>query len=363
MVPGGEPIFPWILFAIPHRPMPDNFRPILLTFLPTLLGWATFFVPVVPGLAQRLSVSVPENRFIKTRRHDFGTVARGARSVHDFQIDNPFDQPLVIADVRSSCGCTRATVPQSTLPPGGRGVIRAEFNTRSFLGPKSATITVVISQPIRTEIQLQVSGNIRGDLVLEPGELVIPRIVQGETTSVSTEIHHAGNPDWKIVDVQSSLGFLVAELKELERRNGAVRYRLTITMQGNFPTGQIRDQLTLVTNDQRESRVPLSFLARVISPLSIAPEEIEFRSADARSGVPIRKRIIMKSDQPFRITKVATNDKRLQVEFGQVPRRTQLVTLTFHTIEGLAVPAEIPIRFETDLGAEYSRTINARISQ
>ena len=112
---------------------------------------------------------------ISSLSHDFGTVARGALTVHFFKLHNTYDKPLIISDVRSSCGCTRASAPKKTIQPGERGVIRAEFNTRSFLGAKSATVTVVISQPVFHEIQLRVSGNIRGDIVMQPGKLELKK--------------------------------------------------------------------------------------------------------------------------------------------------------------------------------------------
>jgi len=106
-------------------------------------------------------ISGRDNDFFPSRKHDFGTVARGSKTIHKFNIQNPFDQPLVISGVRSSCGCTRATIPEKVIAPGGIGFVLAEFNTRSFVGKKSATITVVLAEPTRREIQLRVTGNIR----------------------------------------------------------------------------------------------------------------------------------------------------------------------------------------------------------
>ncbi|MEC9093998.1 MAG: DUF1573 domain-containing protein, partial [Planctomycetota bacterium] len=72
-----------------------------------------------------------KNQYIATRTHDFGTVARGAKAVHRFKIINPHGKPLVIENIRSSCGCTKPSLTTKIIQPGDAGWILAEFNTRS----------------------------------------------------------------------------------------------------------------------------------------------------------------------------------------------------------------------------------------
>lgn len=326
--------------------------PICLPMVAQLLG-LLFFVCGTTCPANNV-----ENReiLIGSHKHDFGTVARGALTVHEFKIKNPYDRPMVISDVRSSCGCTRASAPQKVLKPNQTSVIRAEFNTRSFLGAKSATVTIAISQPVITEIQLRVSGNIRSDIVLQPGALEINNVKPGESKSVTTQIHYAGSSSWKIVDIRSSLGFLAADLKELERRTGSVKYELKITMKGDYPEGMIRDQLTLVTNDSRNRMIPLSFRATVESVLEISPKRIEIES-----GEPSTKRLILKSDQPFRITKIEAGDKRFTFDHRSDSRKTQLVTVRFQPMEGIPFSKNVSIRIQTSLGEGHSQVVQVRI--
>jgi hypothetical protein len=43
------------------------------------------------------------NMFASTS-HDFGTVARAAKTEHRFYFDNPYDKPLHVRSARTSCG-------------------------------------------------------------------------------------------------------------------------------------------------------------------------------------------------------------------------------------------------------------------
>ena len=108
-------------------------------------------------------------KMFQTTRHDFGTVARGAKAEFDFVFQNIYQEDIHVASVRSSCGCTSPSVTRQTLKTWQKSAIHAEFNTRSFLGEKSATITMVIDKPFPAEVQLTVRGYIRSDVVFTPG--------------------------------------------------------------------------------------------------------------------------------------------------------------------------------------------------
>ena len=126
-----------------------------------VLGW------LLCGAAEATAQNWGPPRFAQTY-HDFGTVARGAATEHLFWFTNTCGSDVHVQGVRTSCGCTTPSAVHSTVKSGEKGAIRAVFNTRSFTGQRSATITVVFDRPRYTEVQLQVRGYIRRDVVFEP---------------------------------------------------------------------------------------------------------------------------------------------------------------------------------------------------
>src|ERR1700710_494837 len=72
--------------------------------------------------------------------HDFGPVPRGGKVRHDFVLKNHLQEPITIANVRASCGCTTGKAATTPIAPGQSAVVEAEMDTRNFVGPKATTL-------------------------------------------------------------------------------------------------------------------------------------------------------------------------------------------------------------------------------
>lgn len=75
--------------------------------------------------------------------HDFGDIEKGKSVETTFTYKNTGDAPLVITDIKSSCGCT---VPQDwsrePLAPGESGKFTVSYNGA---GPNKITKTITVS--------------------------------------------------------------------------------------------------------------------------------------------------------------------------------------------------------------------------
>lgn len=59
---------------------------------------------------------------------NFGDIAFGTPVSTEFEFRNIGKQPLVIKDVRKSCGCTSVSFPREPIMPNKTGVITAEYD-------------------------------------------------------------------------------------------------------------------------------------------------------------------------------------------------------------------------------------------
>lgn len=75
-------------------------------------------------------------------RYDFGEVDEGAVITHTFSFTNAGQVPLIISDVRSTCGCTVAKWPKGPILPGAAGEIPVKFDTKKKNGRQSKPITI-----------------------------------------------------------------------------------------------------------------------------------------------------------------------------------------------------------------------------
>jgi len=77
----------------------------------------------------------------KAETVDYGEIQKGADGLRVFEFTNTGDTPLVITDVKSSCGCTVPEKPKDPIAPGASGTIKVKYDTNR-LGPIRKTITV-----------------------------------------------------------------------------------------------------------------------------------------------------------------------------------------------------------------------------
>ena len=98
---------------------------------------------------------------------NYGKIAKGSDGVRVFEFTNTGDKPLVIEDVKSSCGCTVPEKPDGPIGPGETGSIKVEYDTKR-VGPIRKTITVY-SNAEKGVTPLKIKGEVlaEGKSVLE----------------------------------------------------------------------------------------------------------------------------------------------------------------------------------------------------
>jgi len=87
---------------------------------------------------------------------DYGKVDYGSDGVRTFGFTNTGDQPLVIKDVKSTCGCTVPKKPDGEIAPGQKGEIQVKYDTKRP-GPIRKTVTVY-SNAVTKTVPLKIKG-------------------------------------------------------------------------------------------------------------------------------------------------------------------------------------------------------------
>ncbi|MDD5507854.1 MAG: DUF1573 domain-containing protein [Bacteroidales bacterium] len=123
------------------------------------------------------TASVPEISFDKLV-HDYGTIELNGNGNCQFTFTNTGKEPLVLTNVRSSCGCTVPSWPKEPILPGKSGVIDVKYNTsRAGVINKSVVVT---SNAKTATVTLQIKGEVKA-----PPKQMIPEknVDQGSTPS------------------------------------------------------------------------------------------------------------------------------------------------------------------------------------
>jgi len=72
----------------------------------------------------------PQISFEKTT-HDFGKIPQGENASYSFKFTNNGDAPLVLKNVKPSCGCTTPHWPKEPIKPGETAKIKAVYDAGS----------------------------------------------------------------------------------------------------------------------------------------------------------------------------------------------------------------------------------------
>ena len=111
--------------------------------------------------AQANNPNAPIIKFAKME-HDYGTIEQNADGNCEFKFTNEGKEPLILSNVRSSCGCTVPTWPRQPILPGQSDVIQVKYDTKR-VGLISKTITVY-SNAKEAQVTLKIKGNVLAGL-------------------------------------------------------------------------------------------------------------------------------------------------------------------------------------------------------
>lgn len=81
----------------------------------------------------------------------YGKIDEGQVLQVSFRFKNTGDKPLVIKNVRPSCGCTAANPPDKPILPGEEGVINASFDSKGRAGTNKKDIYVTANTAEKTD--------------------------------------------------------------------------------------------------------------------------------------------------------------------------------------------------------------------
>ncbi|SFZ82619.1 DUF1573 domain-containing protein [Tenacibaculum maritimum] len=94
---------------------------------------------------------------------DYGKIALGSEGKRVFEFTNIGDAPLIISDVKSTCGCTVPSKPEAPIMPGEKGKIEVSYDTKR-LGGFSKAITIMSNAKGQERKMVKIKGYISKDI-------------------------------------------------------------------------------------------------------------------------------------------------------------------------------------------------------
>jgi len=97
----------------------------------------------------------------ETEEIDYGTIKQNSDGVRVFKFTNTGDAPVLISNVKTSCGCTVPEYAKEAVMPGKIGEIKVKYATNR-IGAFTKTITVMSNAKNSKKI-LRIKGNVLKD--------------------------------------------------------------------------------------------------------------------------------------------------------------------------------------------------------
>lgn len=95
-----------------------------------------------PKSAEQPTGKEPIITFDKTE-HEFGKLLQGEVVTYSFHFTNTGNAPLLITEVKTSCGCTAGDFPREPIKPGQDGLIKATYDSKGHHGFQSKSLSVI----------------------------------------------------------------------------------------------------------------------------------------------------------------------------------------------------------------------------
>lgn len=91
--------------------------------------------------------------------HNYGTLKKGGDGNCEFTFTNEGNEPLILSNVKASCGCTTPSWTKEPIMPGKTGTIKVRYNTNN-VGGFTKTITVTSNAIDSPRVTLKIKGKV-----------------------------------------------------------------------------------------------------------------------------------------------------------------------------------------------------------
>ena len=236
--------------------------------------------------------------------HDFGNVPIGPLLRTSFTLKNTTGQNIRIVSARVSCGCVSPFVTPGVVAPGASTTVHATMDTRRFVGAKQVTIYVLFDQPNFEEVSLSVTAFGRKDITLTSDTLAFGRVRKGSSPDVATTVTFLGNS--RITEAACESSYVKLVIGKPVQTPSGLSYTLTAKLSSDIPVGNWFTDVWVKLDQAGSSRIRIPLTVDVEPNLMVTPGAVDFDTAEV--GKPMKKPIIVKGNQPFKIVDVKGGD-------------------------------------------------------
>lgn len=214
--------------------------------------------------------------------HEFGNISEGTQATYAFKFKNTGNQPVVIANVQPSCGCTTPDWTKEPILPDKSGMVKAVYNSTGRPGAfhKSITVTSNAATPTQalfiegTVLEKSAASTVYTTeqkassprLTLVKNTHDFGKLEMGQKATAKLTVKNTGKQALRIQGLKSPCNCINYRIAAAEIAPGKEEIlELTYTQR---VLGEQIEQVSFISNDIVSSETSLVLKAKVVKSLN-----------------------------------------------------------------------------------------------
>jgi hypothetical protein len=230
-------------------------------------GWAQQILPLQSYTSasngQTQTASRAKIAFSETL-WDFGHIPRAGKVVHTYQIRSVGEDTLIIAKVRTTCGCTSAPLSRDTLAPGETATLDVIFDpAKVMVGETTKRLHVVCNDPGNplAEIRFRAKiGNGSSLVKVTPAFVDFDTVLAGAETVRTLTIENTSGEKLSLTRVEGPRDGVDLDLRNQTLQPGQ-SVQAALKLKDGAVSGNIQTSLTLDFECSKTARVTIPIAA------------------------------------------------------------------------------------------------------
>ncbi len=302
----------------------------------------------------------PKMTFDKTQ-HDFGKVNEGDGTVsYDFTFKNTGTAPLIIQDVKTTCGCTTPEWTKQPIRPGATGLIKVSYDVKGRPGTIDKTVAVY-SNSTPSPVSLRIIGEVNpverhpseafrypaGTIRLDDMHVAFNRVYSFEKPSLVVTAYNPG-PDAVKISFVDLPAYVKVDVKPASLKKGEkASIKVTYDAAKKNDWGFITDRISMILNDNKTKDYKLTITATIEEDFS------RWTTAQLQNApsVVFDKTVIeagkIKKDEKNEYKLQLTNAGKSKLLIRKIESGSQLVTVNAPEGIDAGASAEITVTYDS----------------
>ena len=301
---------------------------------------------------------------VDTTHFDTGIIANTTPTTLQMPVYNRGKSDLVIAKVKTSCGCTKGEMKQTTIPPGEQSPLMITVDPMKIGGgfETTKTLTIESNDPANPMLQVQVTSHVEPEVSVEPKELDFGTIDKGKTSEGTVIIRQLTDEPLVIEELINSrneegINISYEEIPQDQWAKPEHReYKVIATLGPETPVGKHQLNFSLRTSLKRLKQIRIMLKAEIQAFYAVENRNVAIGMITPGEKRPKVAKIT--ADRPFEVVNIQSPEEiTVTARSGEEPN-----TVLFDVAVNDSIPdghKKWQVKFDIKAGTEtFSELVN-----